>query len=118
MALNSDWIINHIYMLYLILFKPIKLYPLEKGYSFSNFIGHMYLDKKISWLVIFYRFPKDIKRFHYYLGNLFVRYLVFAVIISTVIWILINNSEFYKDIHNPFVIYGILIFGISIIMYQ
>ena len=52
------------------------------------------------------------------MGNLFVRYLIFAGIISTVMWILINNSEFYKDVHNAFVIYGILIFGVSIIMYQ
>ena len=106
------------YTLSLISFKPIKLYPLEKGYSFSNFIGYMYLGKKSSWLGIFYRFPKDIKRFHYFFGNLFVRYLVFAGIISTVMWILINNSEFYKDIHNAFFIYGILISGVSIIMYQ
>lgn len=54
------------YTLSLISFKPIKLYPLEKGYSFSNFIGYMYLGKKSSWLGIFYRFPKDIKRFHYF----------------------------------------------------
>ena len=78
----------------------------------------MFLGKKSSWLKIFYRFPKDIKRFHYFFGNLFVRYLVYAGIISTVMWILINNSEFYKDIHNHLVIYGVLTAGILIIVYQ
>jgi hypothetical protein len=106
------------YTLSLITFKPIKLYPLEKGYSFSNFIGHLYLGKKSSWLGMFYRFPKDINRFHYFFGNIFVRYLVFAGIISTVMWLLINNSEVYRAIHNHLVIYGILISGTLIILYN
>jgi len=106
------------YTLSLITFKPIKLYPLEKGYSFSNFIGHLYLGKKSSWLGMFYRFPKDINRFHYFFGNIFVRYLVFAGIISTVMWLLINNSEVYRAIHNHLVIYGILISGTFIILYN
>ena len=107
------------YTLYLISFKPIKLYPQEKGYSFSNFIAHMYFGKKSSLLSILYKFPsiKD-ERFHYTFGNIFVRYLVFAGFVSTIMWLLINNSEFYKDIHNAFVIYGILLFGTLIIMYQ
>jgi len=107
------------YTLYLISFKPIKLYPQEKGYSFSNFIAHMYFGKKSSLLSIIYKFPsiKD-ERFHYTFGNIFVRYLVFAGFVSTIMWLLINNSELYKDIHNAFVIYGILISGTFLIVYN
>ena len=107
------------YTLYLISFKPIKLYPQEKGYSFSNFIAHMYFGKKSSLLSVLYKFPsiKD-ERFHYTFGNIFVRYLVFAGFVSTIMWLLINNSELYKDIHNAFVIYGILISGTSLIVYN
>ena len=107
------------YTLYLISFKPIKLYPLEKGYSFSNFIAYMYFGKKSSWLSIIYKVPPiRNKRFHYTFGNIFVRYLVFAGIVSTVMWLLINNSEAYRAIHNHFVIYGILISGTFIILYN
>jgi len=107
------------YTLSLISFKPIKLYPLEKGYSFSNFIAYMYFGKKSSWLSILYRIPPiRNKRFHYTFGNIFVRYLVFAGIVSTVMWLLINNSEYYREIHNHLVIYGILISGTYIILYN
>ena len=107
------------YTLYLISFKPIKLYPLEKGYSFSNFIAYMYFGKKSSWLSIIYKVPPiRNKRFHYTFGNIFVRYLVFAGIVSTVMWLLINNSEAYRAIHNHLVIYGILISGTFIILYN
>jgi len=107
------------YTLYLISFKPIKLYPLDKGYSFSNFIAYMYFGKKSSWLSIIYRVPPmRNKRFHYTFGNIFVRYLGFAGIVSTVMWLLINNSEAYRVIHNHLVIYGILISGTFIILYN
>lgn len=107
------------YTLYLISFKPIKLYPLKKGYSFSNFIAYMYFGKKSSWLSIIYKVtPIRNKRFHYTFGNIFVRYLVFAGIVSTLMWLLINNSEAYRVIHNHLVIYGILISGTFIILYN
>ena len=107
------------YTLSLISFKPIKLYPLEKGYSFSNFIPYMYFGKKSSWLAIIYRVPPiRNKRFHYTFGNILVRYLVFAGIVSTVMWLLINNSEAYRVIHNHLVIYAILISGTFIILYN
>ena len=107
------------YTLYLISFKPIKLYPLEKEYSFSNFIAYMYFGKKSSWFSIIYKAPPvRNKRFHYTFGNIFVRYLVFAGIVSTVMWLLINNYEAYRVIHNHFVIYGILISGTFIILYN
>ena len=78
----------------------------------------MYLGKKSSWLTTFYRFPKEIKRFHFFYGNILVRLGIFSGVISTIMWVLINNSEFYKDIHNHLVIYGILSFGMFIIVYQ
>lgn len=68
-------------------------------------------------LSILYKLPSlKNKRFHYTFGNIFTRYLVFAGIVSTVMWLLINNSEFYRDIHNHLVIYGILISGTFIIL--
>jgi len=107
------------YTYYLISFFPIKLHPKEKGFSFSNFIAYMYFGKKSNLLSILYRIPsfKD-KRAHYSLGNILARYLIFAGLVSTIMWLLINNSEFYRSIHNHLVIYGILFSGTFIIMYN
>jgi len=126
LGFNWDWLLIVIglltiyicYTLYLITFKSMNLYPLEKEYSFSNFIGYMYLCKKSSWLTTFYRFPKEIKRFHFFYGNILVRFGIFSGVVSTIMWVLINNSEFYKDIHNHLVIYGVLTTGTLIIVYQ
>jgi hypothetical protein len=79
----------------------------------------MYFGKKSNLLSVLYKLPslKD-KRIHYSLGNILVRYLVFAGLVSTIMWLLINNSEFYRDIHNHLVVYGILISGTFMIMYN
>jgi len=79
----------------------------------------MYFGKKSNLLSILYRIPsfKD-KRAHYSLANILVRYLIFAGLVSTIMWILINNSEFYRSIHNYLVIYGILFSGTFVIMYN
>ena len=78
----------------------------------------MYFGKESNLLSILYKFPKiNERRFHYTFGNIFVRFLVYAGVISTTMWLLINNSELYKDFHNPYFIYSILIVGIVIIMF-
>ena len=84
------------YTLYLISFKPIIFYPSQKGFFFNDFTTYMYFGYKSNMLSILYKLPslKD-KRFHYTFGNIFTRNLVFARIFSTVMWLLINNSEFY-----------------------
>jgi len=84
------------YTLYLISFKPIIFYPSQKGFFLNDFTTYMYFGYKSNMLSILYKLPslKD-KRFHYTFGNIFTRNLVFARIFSTVMWLLINNSEFY-----------------------
>ena len=57
-----------IYAYYISEFKPFNFLPTEKGYSFGNVAAYTYLGYKDSWLAIFYKFPKDIKRFNHYPG--------------------------------------------------
>lgn len=102
---------------YLSVFKPIRLLPFEKGYTLSNVIAYLYFGVKDNWPSIFYKLPKDINRFNHYMGHVMSKSLVFGGIVSTIMWILINYTEFYKSIHSPILIYSILISGTIIIGY-
>lgn len=107
-----------LYAYYQASFKPISLLPTEKGYSFSNIIAYTYLGDKDEWTSIFYKLPKDLGRFNQYMGNLFTLCLVFAGIVSTAMWLLINYTTYYKQIHDHRVVYAVLISGCLLITYQ
>ncbi len=106
-----------IYTYYLSVFKNYSLLPSEKNYSFSNIIAYIYLGTKDSWTSIFYKFPKDINRFNHYMGHFMPGCLVYAGFVSTAMWILINNTDFYQSIHSPMLVYSILIIGTIYICY-
>ena len=46
------------------------------------------------------------------------KYLLFAGFVSTTMWLLINNTDFYTTIHSVILIYSILIIGCGIIIYK
>lgn len=109
--------IYSIYAYYISVFKPKNLFPAEKGYNFSEFIAYTYLGRKDNWTVIFYKFPKDFNRFNHWMGKSLAQCLVFAGFVSTIMWLLINYTEFYKTIHSVTLIYSILIVGCIAIIY-
>jgi hypothetical protein len=80
-------------------------------------VAYLYLGKKESWPAIFYKFPKDIHRFNRYFGLMMSKFLVYAGIVSTVMWLLINYTEWYKNVHSAAVIYSVLIIGCAFIFY-
>lgn len=100
-----------IYAYYVSIFKPMNLLPTEKGHSFSNVIAYLYLGQKDHWTAVLYRFPTNIKRLNTYLGHIMSLSLGFAGVISTLMWVLIRNSEYYRTIHSAPLIYSILILG-------
>ncbi|MEZ5047954.1 MAG: hypothetical protein R2831_13295 [Chitinophagaceae bacterium] len=106
-----------IYAYFVSVFRPMNLLPTDKGYSFGNFVAYVYLGIKDSWTATLYKFPKDTKRLNNYMGRLLTKCLVFAGAVSTIMWLLINNSEYYKTIHSAPLIYSILIGGCAIITY-
>lgn len=107
-----------IYAFYISTFKNFNLFPKEQHYNFSQFIGYLYLGKKVSWVALFYQFPKDMTRFNAYMGHLFARCLVFAGIVSTIMWLLIQYSDFYPPYHSATLIYSVLIMGSVFIIYH
>ncbi len=90
-------------------FKPFALYPSEKHYSFKEFIAFIYLGRKSSLMTAFFQFPSNKKRLIVYCGKLVAPCLMIAGIISTVMWLLIKHTEYYKFYHNHYLIYFILV---------
>jgi Kef-type K+ transport system membrane component KefB len=98
-------------------YKPMNLFPEEKGYSFSHFVGYLFLGKKEPWTSTLFKYPSNMKRLNNYMGVILTRCLVFAGIVSTTMWILIHNSEYYRSIHSAPIVYSILIAGCFVIIY-
>ena len=106
-----------IYAYFISVFRPMNLLPKETGYTFSNFVAYVYLGYKDSWTSTLYKFPKDFKRANNYFGHLLTKCLVYAGFTSTIMWLLINNSNYYNTIHSAPLVYSILIAGCIIIAY-
>ena len=107
-----------LYAYYVSLYKPMNLIPKEEGYSFGDFVAYVYLGQKDSWTSVLYKFPRSFKRATHYFGHVLSKGLVFAGVVSSIMWLLINNTEFYKSIHSAALIYTILICGTLIIVYR
>lgn len=100
-----------IYMLYVNTFQENTFLPKEKGLGFVDFSVQTYLGRKGHWSEFFYRFP-SLNRFHYIFGYMMSRSLVFAGIVSTVMWLLINYTDWYlQGYHSANMIYGIILVG-------
>ena len=97
------------------IFKPMNIMPLEKGYSFGEFVSFIYLGQKDHWTAVLYKFPKDINRLNQYVGQLLTKFLVYAGFVSTLMWLLIHSSSYYQKNHSAFLVYSILISGCIII---
>jgi hypothetical protein len=106
-----------IYAYYVSVFRSMNLLPKNKGFSFGNFVAYVYLGYKDSWTAIFYKFPKDINRLNNYLGHLLSKFFAYAGVVSTIMWLLINNSDYYKTIHSAPLLYSIMIGGCINIFY-
>ena len=111
----SIWVI---YAFYKASFSSYSLLPKEKNYNYSNFIGYVYTGKKQEWYTTLYKLPKDFNRFNLIMGNLLTQCLVFTGLVSTTMWLLINNTEFYKEIHSIHLVYSILLIGSALICHN
>lgn len=107
-----------VYAYFMTTFRPMQLAPIEKGYGFGDFLGYLYTGKRQSWTSLFYKLPNSLARFNQFMGTLMTKSLVFAGLVSTVMWLLLNYTTFYPKIHTTKAIYVILIIGSSLIILQ
>ena len=107
-----------LYALYVNTYKKIDILPKEKELSFEKFTSLVYLGYKARWVDLLYKLPNNLSRFNYVFGHIFSRSLLWAGLITTVMWILIYTSKKYvSTYHNVLFIYGIIIIGCFIISY-
>ncbi|NNE28628.1 MAG: hypothetical protein HKN16_03280 [Saprospiraceae bacterium] len=103
---------------YLATFRPVDFFPKETGFNFEEFSTFIYLGKKDKWLSYFYKIPDSLGRFNNYMGIFMTRCLVFAGIVSTIMWLLIKYTESYLEhFHSARLIYVILIVGGILVMW-
>lgn len=107
-----------IYAFYQYTFKTKNLAPQQKGLSFIDYSVYLYLGEVKHWTVFLYQIPKEKCRLHQYFGAVLAPCLVYAGILSTIMWLLIQHWNLYKEIHNPWLIYILLVGGCLIIAYR
>lgn len=108
-----------LYAYYRSVFHPINMYPEDKDYTFQEFSTYFYLGRKEKWTAFLYQIPNSWSRFTHYMGRVMPPALAWAGIVSTVMWILIRNTETYMThYHSVKLIYGIILLGMVILAYQ
>ena len=106
-----------VYAFYVSTFKPTPLFPSQNGYTFKEFVTFTYLGRTDSWMALVYKFPKDLNRLNNWMGIVLTKGLVFAGGVSTAMWLFINYTDFYKNMHSAQLVYSILIIGFLAIIY-
>ena len=107
-----------IYTNYLTIFKPKNLFPPEKDYSFKDFVSYIYFGHKENFTSMLYKMPKDKSRINYLAGHILTICFVFAGILTTIMWLLIKYTNYYKTVHSASVVYSILLIGCAVLMYE
>ncbi len=103
---------------YVSVFQPRPLLPEQQGLSFREVSTYVYLGRTAPWISMLYQYPRDIQRLHQVMGHMLSRCLVFAGVVSTLMWILINYTSYYQHYHSAVIIYSILAVGCVVIIYQ
>jgi Kef-type K+ transport system membrane component KefB len=107
-----------IYAFYVSVFRPVNLLPDQENLSFRDVSTYVYLGRTDTWMSVFYKYPKDIGRLNQVVGHVMTNCLVYAGMVSTVMWLLINNSNYYKEYHSVAMIYSLLVLGCIVIIYR
>jgi hypothetical protein len=107
-----------LYTFYIRTYKPTNLLPEEKCYSFNHFVAFLFLGYKDQWFATLYKLPSSFTRLNNYMGVVLIKCLAYAGLVSTLMWILIHNSAYYRSIHSAPVVYTILIGGCFGIIYK
>lgn len=99
------------YAYYISTFKNYQLHPQKKGYSFGKFASYVYLGKDAHWTANLYQLPNSFQRLHHFMGNILSRCFVYAGILTTPMWLLMNYTDFYKKYHSAAAVYTLLVVG-------
>ena len=91
-------------------FQPENIYPESGEYSLLQFNTYLYLGRKGHWSSMLYKLPGSWKRFVQYWGMFATPSLIWAGVISTIMWLLINNTTWYMpEYHSVKLIYMLVV---------
>ena len=107
-----------LFAFYIRTYKPTNLLPEEEGYSFNHFVAFIFLGHKDHWFATLYKLPSSLTRFNTYMGEVLTKCLSNSGLVSTLMWILIDISHYYRSVHSAPIVYSILIAGCLGIVYQ
>jgi len=97
-------------------FSSYNIYPDTPGLHYKEFITFIYLGYKGKWTELFYKTPDSFTRFIIIFGPIPAYSLVWAGMITTTMWLLINESAWYLiNYHNPLIIYLFIIAGVLLV---
>lgn len=106
-----------VYAFYQVTFGTFNALPEDEGYSFSDFIGYTYTGERQAWYAVLYKLPNTWRRMHHIMGHLMPPALAFTGVVSTLMWLGLNYSNWYIEIHSAPLIYSTLFVGSTIICY-
>ena len=103
-----------IYAFYISYFKRIPdLFPKKKGMRFRQFIPYCYLGHPDKFRSLLWKTPNSFSRFNSFFGPVLAWSLLWAGMVTTAMWVLINNTRwYYPAYHNPLTIYLIMVGGV------
>ena len=105
-----------LYALYISYYRRINLFPGRKGMTFREFIPYAYLGYKDKWRALLWKIPGSFSRFNSFFGPILAWSLLWAGVVTTFMWLLINKTSwYYPRYHNPLFIYLIMLFGVLVV---
>jgi hypothetical protein len=108
-----------IYAFYISYFRRIPdLFPKKKGMRFREFIPYCYLGYPDKFRALLWKIPNSFSRFNSFFGPVLAWSLLWAGLVTTAMWILINNTGWYYPAqHHPLTIYLIMVAGVLVVTF-
>ena len=107
-----------VYALYINTYKQVNLFPAQKHLSFGQFVIQSLYGPEGSWTAFLYKFPADKKKLHYVFGYILSYGLLWAGIVTTTMWLLINHTAtYYTHFHSYTGTISFILGGIVVVIY-
>jgi hypothetical protein len=107
-----------IYALYINTYKQINLFPAQRQLSFGQFVAQALYGPGASWKAFLYKFPADTQKLHYVFGYILSRGLLWAGVVTTIMWVLINHTAtYYTHFHSYSGTMSLILGGVAVVAY-
>lgn len=107
-----------VYALYINMYKQVNLFPAQKHLSFGQFVVHSLYGPGERWTAFLYKLPADKQKMHYVFGYILSYGLLWAGLVTTVMWLLINHTAtYYTQYHSYKGTVSLVLGGVAVVIY-